>query len=90
MTIWYDKSTLVLVEFLELPLDSCCAHQSWWELTDPFAGGRYQFRVEGPLEFVPRLEPEFDTQQATPAMVEAWERFCAHHAPLAELTAVAS
>jgi hypothetical protein len=89
MIAWVDKPTHVLVEFLELPLDSCCAHESWWYLSDRFRG-RFQFRVEGPLEFVPRLEPEFDTQQATPAMVEAWARFCAHHAPLAELTAGAS
>jgi hypothetical protein len=47
------------------------------------------FRAEGPLEFVPKLTPRF-AHKPTPAMVEAWERFCAHHAPLTELTAVAS
>jgi hypothetical protein len=89
MITWYDEA-LVLVEFVELPLDSCCPHESWWQLTDPHAGKARVFRAEGPLEFVPKLTPRYAYVEPTPAMVEAWARFCAHHAPPRELTAVAS
>jgi hypothetical protein len=83
MIAWIDEPTHVLVEFDSLHLDSCCPHESWWYLSDRFVGRR-MFRVEGPLEFVPKLEAEYDNREATPAMVEAWKRFCAHHALLAE------
>jgi hypothetical protein len=79
MIAWIDEPTHVLVEFLELPLDSCCPQESWWELTDPYVGRRV-FRATGPLEFVPKLTPRF-AHKPTPAMVEAWGRFCVHHAP---------
>jgi hypothetical protein len=75
MITWIDEPTWVLVEFVELPLDSCCPHESWWRLTDWRAGKGRVFRAEGPLEFVPKLTPRY-AHPTTPAMVAAWERFC--------------
>ena len=76
MLTWIDEPTWVLVEFDSLHLNSCCPHESWWQLTDPEVDRR-KFRVTGPLEEFPELEPYFPGLDVTPKMFEAWERFCA-------------
>ena len=73
MNEWVDPVSGVRVMFDSMHLDSCCPHESWWLLT---GDDTRKFRVEGPIEFAPRLEPFFWNQPATSAMTDAWARFC--------------